>query len=249
MAASANEVRGKAVMRQLELLRKQRDEAFSSRALAVDELRQRIVHEGHALAAMRAGFGEGAEQLRSALAQLPLTDESMSTSCASASSSGDGRRCQAAPRAREGHARWRRGFVRHWNGWRELIARSKLTRASHKAKKTVLATEQKGKQMAAEVEAEVQRRQEEATKARRSSPTLRCGFETRRRARARALLLKEMEALRRRPRRRRDGAPAARQLRTLWYEQREALEEAEALRHEISSAATERARRWRPSAS
>lgn len=254
MAASANEVRGKAVMRQLELLRKQRDEAFSSRALAVDELRQRIVHEGHALAAMRAGFGEGAEQLRSALAQLPLTDESMSHELRERFQLR--RRLDGARQrlAREGHARWRRGFVRaHWNGWRELIARSKLTRASHKAKKTVLTTEQKGKQMAAEVEAEVQRRQEEATKAKAELADLKVRLrDAKRREDASAAVaaaavveqqqlfhrLKEMEALA--AARAGEAALAtgaleqARQLEALWYEQREALlEEAEALRHEI----------------
>ena len=78
MEGAADGVRGTAASRQLELLRKQRDEALNARELAVDELRQRVVQEGHLLAAMRHGFGEGAEQLKAALEQLPLTDESMS---------------------------------------------------------------------------------------------------------------------------------------------------------------------------
>lgn len=62
---------------QLELLRKQRDEAFHAREIAVDELRQRVVREGQTVVAMRSGFADASEQLHLALQGLPLTDDSL----------------------------------------------------------------------------------------------------------------------------------------------------------------------------
>ena len=72
-----NAALGQSLERQLELLKKQRDEAFEAREVAVDSLRQRVVREGQTIMAMRAGFADAAEQLRLALAQIPLTDESL----------------------------------------------------------------------------------------------------------------------------------------------------------------------------
>ena len=74
IGTSMDGVHGTSHLRQTELLRKQRDEAFHARELAVDELRQRVVHEGHTLGAMRRSFAEQAEQLSSVLHRLPVSD-------------------------------------------------------------------------------------------------------------------------------------------------------------------------------
>ena len=68
---SIDGVRQAAIARQIDLLRKQRDEASHARELATDELRSRVVHEQHTLSAMRSGYAEASDQLQHALGQLP----------------------------------------------------------------------------------------------------------------------------------------------------------------------------------
>ena len=62
--------------------------------------------------------------------------------------------------------RWRRRFLRaHLHGWHNLVARSKLVRATSKTRKVEQKSEQKGKRLAAEAEVEAKLRKAETKRA------------------------------------------------------------------------------------
>ena len=131
----------------------QRDEAFHARELAVDELRSHVARQNNALNAMRASFGEAAEALRETLRHLPLSDGSIAAELHERNRL---RRRLEASRLRIAllaEARWRRRTAQAvWNGWRSLVLRGQLVRASQTLRKAEQRSVAKHRDLAAEAE-------------------------------------------------------------------------------------------------
>jgi len=118
---------GERMEAQLELLKKQRDEAFKARELAVDSLRQHVVREGQMIVALRSGFAHAADELRLAFQRIPLTDESLAANRTEHERLhwvADVSRRRMIDGALD---RWRLRFLRaHWVGWRGLVLQAKV---------------------------------------------------------------------------------------------------------------------------
>ena len=118
---------GERMEAQLELLKKQRDEAFKAREIAVDSLRQHVVREGQMIMALRSGFEHAADELRLAFQRIPLTDESLAANRTEHERLhwvADVSRRRMIDGALD---RWRLRFLRaHWVGWRGLVLQAKV---------------------------------------------------------------------------------------------------------------------------
>ena len=240
--------------RSIELLRKQRDEGFHAREMAVDDLRQRVTQEQHRLEAMRAAFGECSDQLKAALAQLPVSDDSLA---AEREERNTLRRHLDAARARLAELNRQYGerkFLQSvWSAWRELLARSFYARASTHVKRVKQSGERKrrdalkaGEESAKQYRAEVKRvtkqtselgqRLESARK--RDDDSTAAAAEATAAKHAMRLRVEEAEGVAAAKTQEAqllgEALEQARSLEALWYEQREALlDEAEALRKDL----------------
>ena len=258
MDTSLDSAKGRAQARQLNLLRKQRDEAFEARDFAVDELRTRVVQQGHALGAMRRGFGEGAEQLSLELHRLPASDASLGHELAEHNHVKRKLEASRVRIAQLAFHSWRVRFLTQvWSAWRVATSQAQLKATYKSASKTVKKATKHAKareKRAAEEQAEEARKaHEEFKRHARAVAELEAELQSARSkedaARAGAAsAVAETQALMKRLREAeaevaarageaklaKDSLEKARTLEALWYEQREALlEEAEALRQEL----------------